>query len=406
MNTTLQLSDQGADRASAYHMSTKFAFDGHSLWVTWLANPYQVRLSQVCPRTWRVLAEVPLVQGYDNHCGASLVMQDAGRLHVIAGAHHQAFIHRFSSSPADPHAWSLPHAVGKLATYPSTAIDPENRYLHLAYRSSSDPWTLVYQRAELSADPPVWSKGIRTLLRAPSKGYCYWTNSLAITPDGTLHLLAEFYKQHISPAGFSPAVTHVYSPDHGATWHHTDNRPLDTMPSGLEQVTPIVFRGGGDVRPSGMIACRDGALAFTMIDRQTQQLLLARKCAGESWQINDWTAALRAHMPADYTFCSHASLAQDRQGDLHGCVVIAPEDGFGHPQSQLLHLRVQRGQDSPVQVRLLPPWREGHPDWLASMHPAPPQAGQGKCLLLHQSGNRGEGCINDATTQVVLRVLG
>lgn len=407
METRLLISNEGSDRATAYHMSTKFADDGRNLWVTWLANPYQVRLTRIDPVAFAVVAETPLVQSYDNHCGASLALERNGRLHVVAGSHHQSFIHRWSATPTDPQSWSLPQAVGRVATYPSTAISADGRLLHVAYRSSSNPWTLVVMRAELDANPITWTdfSHSRTVLRAPNEGYCYWTNSLVVDANGTLHLMAEFYKQVAKPVGYSAAVTHLYSNDDGLNWHHTDGRPLECMPAGLEHITPILFRGGGDLRPGGMILLRDQSLAFTIYNPRNQQILLARRRPGAAWDVFDWTEQLHAKMPAGWSFCSQGSLAEDRTGRLHCALVVAPEHGFGHPTSRLMHVVADADARNLTHAELLSPWRDDHADWLPHLHKAPASMPANACLLLHQSGNKAPTNINTTNTEVALRLL-
>ena len=39
MEKRLLISEEGSDRATAYHMSTKLAGCGDDLWFTWQANP-------------------------------------------------------------------------------------------------------------------------------------------------------------------------------------------------------------------------------------------------------------------------------------------------------------------------------------------------------------------------------
>src|SRR5690606_17716324 len=139
--------------------------------------------------------------------------------------------------------------------------------------------------------------------------------------------------------------------------------------AGLEHVTPILFRGGGDLRPGHLRVLADQSLVFTVFDTQYQQVMLFRRRPGGQWTMHDWTEPLRRAMPDGWAFCSHAALAQDSGGQLHAALVVAPQYGFGHPESRLLHVRPGAEVESPGQLTLLPAWRDGHPDWLPALHP-------------------------------------
>lgn len=402
---TLLIGTEGCDRSTAYHMSGKFVFREDGLWVTWLGNPYTVRVARVDLTAWSIGPQVAVAHGFDNHCAAALASDAHGRLHVMAGAHHQSFIHRFSENPADPASWSVPQAVGKAATYPSLVTGKDGKTLHLAYRSGVTPWILAYQQGEVAGDSATWScwsKG-QGLLRAPSPGYCFWTNSLACDSGGTLHLLAEFYKRHVTgPTGYSSAVTRLFSNDEGFNWYHDDGRPLEEVPAGLENVSPILHRAGGDLRPGSLCVLSSCTLAFTIFESRTRKLMLALRANGEGqWRILDCTEALSAALPG-YGVGSPAQLVEDGTGRLHACFVVNQgENTWGNPGNQLAHAKWNPGEEMPSEIHLLPRWREEHPDWLPSLAASP----DGRVYLLHQSGATGKGNINTQRCDVVLRAL-
>lgn len=225
----IQLSTQGSDRATAYNISNKIVRRDDHLFVGWLDAPGQaeqhatIQLGVCDIQTGKLNHTIPLGTGRDNHCGPALVLDHQNRLHVMVGAHHGDFLHRWSDNPADPNAWSDPIAIGPKHSYPAFCVDKDGTF-HLAYRESGDIWQLQYTRKRPDAgwEPPI------PIAQSPTPGYNHFMHSLSVGPTGTLHLTFQF---HYSDSGHARAckgksAVHIFSDDAGTTWHNEDQTCL------------------------------------------------------------------------------------------------------------------------------------------------------------------------------------
>lgn len=396
------LTVDGCDRATAYHMSNKIVRRPDGLFVTWLDSAYRCVLARINAETGAVETAFPLAQGFDNHCGAALANGPEGTLHLMAGSHHYAFIHRSADDPADPARWSLPLAVGYGATYPSLVGDAAGT-LHLAYRSYSDPfWSAYYQRLP-AGEPWIYRQ---QLAEMPARGYAFPTNALAVGPDGTLHLVLEFYKTY--PNNTTPPhtalVTHVVSPDGGRSWRHSDGRPIHALPIAMEDCAPVRFVPGGNLRPGNLVVLTDGRPAVAIWNAFTGTLELAIRQSDASWTLLDLMPALSEAHPGWFVNAQgHLGLGGD--GSLLVVTCLAPEARWAHPASTLHVLRVhpERGVIGSAAVPHLEP---DQPDWLPNVEQRPAGVVTDDPYLLYQTGNRGEGCVNASRCRVRLLHLG
>ena len=130
MDTHIELSREGSDRATAYSMSSKIVRHCDRLFVGWLDAPEvnggmaRVMLGICDGKTGALLKTVQLGEGKDNHCGLAMVLDRTGRLHALVGAHHDPFLYRWSDTPEDEDSWSEPVPLGPQDTYPSLCADP------------------------------------------------------------------------------------------------------------------------------------------------------------------------------------------------------------------------------------------------------------------------------------------
>lgn len=232
MTLPVCLSRTGSDRATAYDPSCKLLRCGDDLVTGWLDSPEQeggparIMLGIAEPATGRPRGSVCLAEGIDNHCGPALALDPDQRLHLMSGAHHGAFVHRWTDSAdlLDPAAWSAPQPVGERASYPALVSDVDGT-LHLACRESRpDRWLLVYRNM---CRGRMWSPPV-TLAVNPEPGYCNWMHSFATTEDGVLHLFLQF---HYAASGSAADCTtysavRLVSDDGGNTWRQEDGTPV------------------------------------------------------------------------------------------------------------------------------------------------------------------------------------
>lgn len=217
----IHLSSQGSDRATAYNISNKIIRRDNNLFVGWLdapnkkGDPVLIQIGVCDAQTGALSHTITLGEGRDNHCGPALVLDHNNRLHVLIGAHHGDFLHRWSDNPADPNAWSDPEPIGPKHSYPAFCIDAEGT-LHLAWRESGDLWQLQYTRKRPNGawEPPT------AIAQSPTPGYNHFMHSLSLGPTGTLHLTFQY---HYSESGHAreclgKAAVHITSADGGNTW--------------------------------------------------------------------------------------------------------------------------------------------------------------------------------------------
>lgn len=386
MTSTCTLSTDGCDWGTAFKMSNKIVRRSDGLYVTWLDCRFRIMVARVDLGSGKSDPPFALAQGIDNHCAAAMTASSDGRLHLVAGSHGRAFIHRWSDTPSDPASWSLPEAVGVCATYPSLVCDSSGT-LHLAHRYA--PLNAHYGTA-ITRRPAGggWTWPL-LLVQAPAPGYTFPTNSLALGPDGTLHLLIEFYKMFPNKEAppHTMAVAHFESADGGVTWRHSDGRTVARVPVGLEDTQPIRYKGGGNLRPSNIAILPDKQPALVICETNSHTLELAVRCADHSWVLSDLTRAATAERP-DWKPTEIAQVAVDREGRLAVVGSIAPDGQVAHREAQLFLLRVDPSNGRVGYRALLPKTRPDEPDG----HPSVEKNGIGipgdDLFLLYTSGSR------------------
>ncbi len=236
----VKLSNQGSDRATAYNISNKIVRRDNELYVGWLdapqkqGDPATIQIGVCNGQTGALSHTIPLGEGRDNHCGPALLLDHNNRLHVLIGAHHGDFLHRWSDTPSDPHSWSNPVPIGPKHSYPAFCIDKEGT-LHLAWRESGDKWQLQYTRKRPNGN---WEKPI-AIAQSPTPGYNHFMHSLSFGPTGTLHLTFQF---HYSESGHAreclgKSAIHMTSLDGGDSWVN-EGKPCN-LPLTIETATPF-----------------------------------------------------------------------------------------------------------------------------------------------------------------------
>jgi hypothetical protein len=398
------LSRDGCDRSTAYHQANKIVRADDGLYVTWLDAAYRCLVARVSPKG-KVLGQVVLAQGYDNHCGGTLARTPDGALHFLSGSHHVSFVYRHTRTPGAAESWSPPQAVATRGTYPSFVADPSGN-LHLACRQmgagETEPWGVAcYEHRP----PDPWARWGIQLLRMPAPLYSYPTNALAAGADGTLHLLVEWYKTW--PGKGAPArslgVSHFERSATGA-WLRGDGSEVGSFPTGMEGSPLILSRPSGNPRPGNIAVLRDGQPCFGAWDQGDGSLLLAVRDRSRVWRVTDLSGD-GARIDPGNIFSGQPQVAVNAAGEI---VLVAPRAAtakWGDPSSRLHAFWLDLADGSVRRHHALEKTEPGEPDWLASIEKPGPGVFPEELYLLFQTGQRGEGCINAKRCAVNLAVL-
>lgn len=246
------ISTEGSDRGTGYNVSNRMIRRDDTLLIGWLDAPPQkgeeVRaMLGVCDlETGHMQHAFQIGSGIDNHCGSALAMDANKRVHAVVGAHHGPFAYRYSDDPVTESAWSEPEFLGDLGTYPSLVVDGEGT-LHLAHRERGDRWQLLYRRKKAGQ---AWEDS-RVMAISPVPGYNHFMHSLAVGPNGDVHLIFQF---HFAESGNAAdcrgrAAVYVKSEDGGDTWFNEGLR-VD-QPITLDSMKAVCYApDGGDDRHS------------------------------------------------------------------------------------------------------------------------------------------------------------
>lgn len=397
------LTTDACDRSTAYHQANKIVRTRDGLWVTWLDAAYRCVVAEV-GFDGRVRGEVLLSQGFDNHCGGALTQTPDGVLHFISGSHHRGFVYRFSATPMKAESWSLPQCAGYLPTYPSLVHDLQGT-LHLAHRRAAQdsvtPWGINWA---MKPAGELWTKSVN-LLRMPSPLYTYPTNALATAPDGTLHLLLEWYKtwpENLYTAR-SVALTHLERRADG-TWWHTDGREVKCIPIAMEDTALLLPRAAGNPRPGNIALLADGRPCFAVWDQFTGQTQLGVRGADRVWRFADVGAQVAAVDPGR-VFNGQPQVGVTARGEIVLACSRAAEVEWAHPTSRIA-VCVLDAEGKLLRYDTVENPSPETPDWLPNLEKPAPGVFPENLHLVFQRGRRGVGCINDAKCAAMMTKVG
>lgn len=424
MHEPLYLTDSGGDRATGYAMSNKIVRVGGRLLCTWLGADRVNRLAVVDPDRPEVLGihEIGGVRR-DNHCGAALALGSDGALHAVLGAHHGPLAyHRIEHPDARPQG--VPRtAIDAQATYPSLVCDAAGT-LHVGYRCRrEDRWTLDYCRGEGSSfGDPV------TLVRASKPGYIFWTNALALGPDGTLHLLFS-QARPLPDGGFLHDVGHLRCSDGGTTWQGPDGRDVRTplvageFPSALGGVldgwpwtlpAPAVrdeTPGPASINyqqilVSNPVPAADGGCWAVVHNGWTGRAWLGR-FGGAGPHTVELTPRVRSLLPGHRVHV-HSTLSRSPSGRLVAVLMAEPtaRQFWGAPGTTLVAISADE-ELADLDAELLVEPEPGVANWLPALERCDAsRPGEAPALLYTRGGNAGgfDANQNALRTDVRLRV--
>ncbi len=359
------LSENGSDRATAYLTSRKIVRHGGKLYVAWLdAAPEQGRLLPtrlaICEEKSGAVEKVlTLGMGYTNHCGPALSVDPDGRFHLILGAHHGPFLHRWSDTPALEESWSEPIALGPYDTYPSLAIDAEGT-LHLAHRRMEHHWELWYRRKP-KGQP--W-EAPKIIAISPLPGYNHFYQSLSIGPDGTLHLLFEFFYSYTGASHDAKGrmAVHLTSEDRGKNWWNEGRRC--TFPMTVESVRSICSYPQGGLKISSHVVDRHGRLWFCASLPDEREPVLFRRDT-EGWTRPPLPAGLAS---LNFLGGRETMMSRDASGQLHLVTATGSTDeAWYHPSFEVFHATFPEDGASPGSTRQLSTPSPAGGNWLPSL---------------------------------------
>ena len=399
MIASIPLATDGCDRCTAYHQANKIVRTDDGLWVTWLDAQYRCVVAEVAP-DGGVRGVVPVSQGFDNHCGGAVTRTPDGVLHFVSGSHHRGFVYRYSATPMKPESWSLPQGIGFIPTYPSLVHDLTGT-LHLAHRRGAPdaftPWGINYA---IKPAGELWTKS-SSIVRMPAPGYSYPTNALVAAPDGTVHLLMEWYKtwpDNVYPA-HAVALTHLErSPD--GVWRHTDGREVKQFAVTLEDTTLLLPRAAGNLRPGNIALLPDGRPCFCAWDQDSGQTILAIRQPDRAWTFVDIGAQVAAADP-DGKFNGQPQIVANASGEIVIACSRAASLEWGHPSSRIA-VAVFDAAGRMLRFDAIEKAAPDTPDWLPNVEKPAPGVFPKSFHMVFQRGRRGEGCINAAQCAVML----
>ena len=418
------MSKRGGDRATGYTMSAKVVRLGDRFLCTWIDANRQNRWAMIDAETGVCLKEGAIGEpGLDNHCGAALAVAPSGYVHAVVGGHHSPLTH-YRWDPVEGETLSREAVIEAAATYPSLVCDAQGT-LHLAFRCRHDDfWTLDYTRRSYDGS---WSTP-QSLVRAEKRGYVYWTNALALGPNGTVHLVCANTRPRAGGSRYHGA-SHLLSEDGGLSWRQLGGGPL-SLPVA---VTDLALIEGPDA-PDDRIEPPDYEEAHAApgpLNYNYLQMLLSNPVVddeGMPWVVvhNGLTggavlyrgaAAGWAGVPLlgavhglypGWRIHQQSTLSRHADGTLDVVLMVAPQDapGWGPDETELVRLWITPGGEMhSVAPVCAPDSAAAH--WLPSLERGSGAVPPDLPALLYTSGRNAGGFdqnVNALNTEVWLHL--
>lgn len=302
VNTSL-LTQNGSNRATAYHDSDKVVDTKEYLFVTFLeyisgSEIVTVKRFNKETSSWDQSYSFKNIK--DNHGGASLVMDSKGFLHIIYGSHNSPLKYSYSVKPYDINNWKVPQLLSGNYTYPSMVInDKDELFLVARVDKRKSNWSLALLTKKPSQS--LWSKP-KTILNSNyqnwrnksfkesdfsvSNGYVRFGKYLSIDEKGILHITLQYFEY--VPRGvktFSKnskntstyLVGHIYSDDGGKTWIGRNSSPI----SSTLAIKDITLINGADTPENAKSNFSSGQ----HIVHNQKIYFLYSKSFGDSWKF-------------------------------------------------------------------------------------------------------------------------
>ncbi|WP_221409432.1 BNR-4 repeat-containing protein [Marinoscillum furvescens] len=365
------ISEQGGDRATAYIMSNKIVSRGENKLITWLGADKVNQWALIDPNG--VIIEQGSVGDArpDNHCGATLTKAPDGTIHMVLGGHWSAMDHYLLAAQSETIAWTKVSTLEAYSTYPAL-VAGSNGELHLTYRETIDEYAGRWELHHRKYEPENgWSEP-NVLIRSPQKGYIYWTNSLALDPDGEiLHLVfASVFADSLG--NINHGAGHIYSADGGASWKQFDRKEKLDFPvysSDLQLFT--TDKSTAVLTPADTTALnRPGPshyryfqlmLSNLQVDSEENPAVVVQNLSTGDVDFyhhkpNGWeTTPLTQLIPKGKRAHPQSTLSLDQSGQFHIILQIADDTGksiipYGDPSTELFWVSLENGEVQTLSV--------------------------------------------------------
>jgi len=397
------LSTHGSTRATLYNWANKIVTHEGRTHVGWLDYLAWNRMRTLDHATGEWGEVVTVGDGFDNHSGPALAIDEHGRLHAMVGAHGTSpFQYRASLEPNDAALWQPPIQVGARPTYPSLVCDRENR-LHLAYRGRgiAPSWLpnrpaphLMYQQKPAGG---AWRDPVELVRSGEPYGYTQWGNGLCIDRRNRLHLVFHMYEGH--PDGRGHTAGYMRSADGGITWTAADGSAI-AIPAGRKTVDVLSHSPDLNFHVSN-VACdaadRPHVIVFGEPEAGHADL---HWHDGTAWAKRPLLDAVRQVRP-DCFISQDATLAFDRDDNLYIALhTVTEADGWGGPGSHVVLLFSADGGRTFTGIPVS--HDDDQPNWQPSLervsgfYQDTPQVPR----LMYTHGTKGVGCASEHYTEV------
>ena len=398
------LSECGATRASAYHMSNKSIRIGDTTFVTWLDAVSGIRVRSYDHQGGSWSDTVGLDEGCDNHANPSLAVTPEGKLRVAYGPHgfwgdrsmlawnHGRFRMQETVEPADITRWITVSEVGYGATYACLVTDSQGRD-HLVYRGGPHPPGCFYERRLTNGG---WDLMTKLSVQRIPPGYTFVGANLVIGPGDVAYCGFQYYSMLNDR---STGVCVLKSEDAGETWTGMDGRPAP-LPLEFSQDFAPPHAGHNPYLGSLAVDLEGNLVALTMDRSQS---------GGGSflsvWRDGRWDAArLDPFMPEGQRIYI-GNVTVDAQGRVLVVVDTLPEKGvdakdeWGNPLKEIC-LLVSRDGGRTFEPAQVSDTCKGTANWLPNITRTGPNHDLRSPLIIYTQGFKGEGCRPDDRTRV------
>ena len=394
---TQTLSTSGSTRGTAYAAANKIVSAGDSIFVAWLDHLSNTMIRRYDRAANRWDPAILVGFGTDNHGGPALTIDNEGYLSIVYGPHHGPLKFRRSARPHSVDAWDPEETFTDKATYPSLVCGPDGT-LHVTYRSSAtDPWRLLYQRR---APGGQWSEPL-ALVDAVATGYAQFGNSLAVAPDGTLHLAFHVYDQ--KPAG-GKMIGYLRAPDGGLTWQNATGAPM-TLPVRPDSDCAIERGAGLDMRTGNVALDPEGRpwITASHLEGSPRTVLIWRH-DGRSWKSIDPLPAARKVFPN--VELTDGTITFDARGRLYlaatagDATLQAGNKYWGNPSQEIV-LLVSADRGASFDISQISTRDPEKPNWLPSIErPFGPKPLAAPPAVIWTHGGPGIGLKEGPTTDI------
>lgn len=379
---SLQLSDIGSARATAYSPSNKIIETDQFVFVTYLENVNGVetiRLAKIATDTHEVITIQTIGEANDDHGGATILMDDSNNFHLFYGSHSESLKYLYNTDGFNISQWSDPINITSAVNYPSAIMLPNQDILLLIRRitgsvNSNNIWE--YELVTISHGSVTNSQ---TLMLGNTFGddvhsrYINYIAHLCISSDERLHIAFMVHESpsddpHILEDGIGYGISYIYSDNYGSSWYDLEGNQL-SLPA---RPVDIPFIEGGKKASELTHNFRDISLT---IDPRTNHPYITYTLFDfvntnwKTWMVEVKSGPLEKKFISDYAV--QTSVFMDDNGIIYiqseeiSDATILPIPSWGHESSRIKILRSTDGGNSFSEIQTLSSSAASGPDWLA-----------------------------------------